>query len=158
MGQTMRQLAAFLLISAALAACGDNNADDDPSVTPTPADAPAIAADMEMPVDTPFCSFIADGPDGADETYVFVTDFGESVYHGYAKLDGEVTRLTEVEAGFGAGMETRRYVDDTESVELEVILLDENVDEAIARYTGSVRVIYPVEGNAVKFYGECVTQ
>ena len=38
---------------------------------------------------------------------------------------------------------------------LEVILLDQNVDDPVARYTGSVRVIYPVEGEAVKFYGEC---
>ena len=42
--------------------------------------------------------------------------------------------------------------------EPEVILLDDGETEEAARYTGSVRVIYPVEGTAVKFYGECELQ
>ncbi len=149
----MKVQALCLMAALTVVSCGggDDTATDGATEPASEASAPMIGTDMEMPVDTPFCSFSAE-----PGSYVFVTDFGESVYHGYAKLDGTVTKLTEVEAGFGAGMETRRYVDGTENVELEVILLDQDVDAEQARYTGSVRVIYPVEGEAVKFEGECV--
>ena len=144
----------------ALAACGGG---DEAGETAAPeAMAPEIGTAMESPVAEPFCYFVQENAGtpltGPDARYVFVTDVGESVYHGYAKLDGEVQQLTEVEAGFGAGMETRRYVSEEEDVELEVILLDDGETEDAARYTGSVRVIYPVEGKAVKFYGECGLQ
>lgn len=138
-----------------LAACGDTPPAD-PVSEP---EAPTIGTDMQRPVDDPFCYFFAEGSDtsqsGEDANYVFVTAMGDSVYHGYAKLEGEVRQLTEIEAGFGAGMETRRYVTEDDSVELEVILLDEQEGATASTYTGSVRVIYPVEGDAVKFYGEC---
>ncbi|WP_300395708.1 hypothetical protein [Henriciella sp.] len=138
-----------------LAACGGNGPDE--GETEPEATAPTIATDMESPVEDPFCAFTAENTDTSGEggSYVFVTSMGDAVYHGYAKLDGEVTRLTEVEAGFGAGMETRRYVTEDDSVELEVILLDPRDGQAESEHSGSVRVIYPVEGDAVKFYGEC---
>ena len=153
----MRRLAPASALLLTLAACGDGPADA-PSGTPSP-DAPTIATDMESPVERPFCTFTAENaaiPAGSDTPpYVFVTAMGDSVYNGYAKLDGAVEKLIEVEAGFGAGMETRRYVSEDDSVELEVILLDAQEGQMTTEYTGSVRVIYPVEGPAVKFYGEC---
>lgn len=150
----MRLAAIAALTLTGVAACGG---EPDAPEDATSATAPSIASDMTLPVEDPFCAFTADNAamDGETTPYVFVTAMGDSVYHGYAKLDGEVTRLTEVEAGFGAGMETRRFVTEDDSVELEVILLDQQEGEEAAEYTGSVRVIYPVEGEAVKFYGEC---
>jgi hypothetical protein len=143
-----------LVALLALTACGGDPASDGETAPSTTAPAPVIGADMELPVEDPFCTFTAEGgaPEGG---YVFVTSVGESVYHGYARLDGETTRLTEVEAGFGAGIETRRYVTDDESVELEVILLEAGESEEAVSYTGSVRSIFPVEGDAVKFEGRC---
>lgn len=139
-----------------LAACGD--APEAPEGDSAP-DAPTIATDMQMPVDDPFCYFFPENSDraqsGANARYVFVTAMGDAVYNGYARLDGEVRKLTEIEAGFGAGMETRRYVTEDDSIELEVILLDAREGQMSTEYTGSVRTIYPVEGEAVKFYGEC---
>lgn len=147
------RLAAFLPVALMLAACGDA------PVTPpeTEPAAPVIAADMVNPVEDPFCAFIAENADtsGEETPYVFVTSIGDSIYHGYAKLDGTVRKLTEIEAGFGAALETRRYVTEDDSVELEVILLTGQESPTATEYTGSVRVIYPVEGEAVKFYGEC---
>ncbi|WP_084395868.1 hypothetical protein [Henriciella aquimarina] len=145
-----------------LAACGDN-AETPGDTGETEATAPAIATDMESPVDTPFCYFTAAEADtpltGPEARYVFVTDTGASVYHGYAKLNGEVTELNEVEAGFGANMETRRYFSEDKQVELEVLLVDETGGEAAAGdtipYSGSVRVTYPAEGEAVKVRGAC---
>lgn len=154
----MKRLSLLLVIPAMLvSACGDGGQapKDEGSKTRT---APTIATDMESPVEDPFCYFAAEGAEpltGDAARYVFVTKTGKSVYQGYASLDGEVTKLTEVEAGFGAGMETRRFVSGDDSVELEVILLEAGEDEVATSYTGSVRVIYPVEGEAVKFYGEC---
>ncbi|MEM5516844.1 hypothetical protein WNY37_07770 [Henriciella sp. AS95] len=149
----MRSLAFALLLAAA--SCSGGGSDETATGAGETAEpAPVIAADMAMPVDEPFCAFSAEGstPDG---NYVFVTSLGDSVYHGYAKLDGDVTKLTEVEAGFGAGIETRRYVNDDESVELEVILLEAGETDAGVSYTGSVRPIFPAEGDAVKFEGAC---
>lgn len=150
----MRCTAMAVLSVLAVAACGDR---PDAPGEPAPATAPVIGSDMERPVEDPFCTFTADNGATSGETphYVFATSLGDSVYHGYAKLDGEVRKLTEVEAGFGAGMETRRYVSEDDSVELEVILLNEQEGQTATTYTGSIRVIYPVEGEAVKFYGEC---
>ena len=150
--------AAILLGAGAvlLSACG--NGEPEGAAEESPATAPAIATDMASPVDSPFCYFAAEGKEpltGANARYVFATKVGETVYNGYAKLDGEVAKLTEVETGFGAGMETRRFVTDDDSVELELIMLEAGESEDATSYTGSVRVIYPVEGEAVKFYGEC---
>ena len=147
------RLAALLPVALMLAACGEDPVAP-PEVEPA---APVIATDMVNPVEDPFCAFIAENADtsGEEIPYVFVTSIGDSVYHGYAKLDGTVRELTEIEAGFGAGLETRRYVTDDDSIELEVILLTEQERPTATEYTGSVRVIYPVEGEAVKFYGEC---
>ena len=150
----MRFAAITALSVLAVAACGDGpDAPDEPA----PPMAPTIAADMERPAEDLFCTFTAENAatSGGTAHYVFATSLGDSVYHGYAKLDGEVRKLTEVEAGFGAGMETRRYVSEDDSVELEVILLNEQEGQTATTYTGSIRVIYPVEGEAVKFYGEC---
>ena len=147
------RLAAFLPVALMLAACGEGPATP-PETAPA---APVIATDMVNPVEDPFCTFTAENAEtsGEEIPYVFVTSIGDSVYHGYAKLDDTVRELTEIEAGFGAGLETRRYVTDDDSIELEVILLTEQERPTATEYTGSVRVIYPVEGEAVKFYGEC---
>ena len=149
----------FLLLPVlVLSACGGG--DDKRPAPDESAAAPSIGINMKSPVEDPLCYFVADTGSpipvtGPDARYVFVTEMSGSGYRGHAALDGVVTALEEVEAGFGAGMETRRYVNDASGVELEVILLDEVETEASLRYKGSVRVIYPVEGEAVKFYGEC---
>lgn len=150
----MRRLAAILLLAGLAAGCGGGDDAGTPSPdTPSQA-APQIGTDMVMPVDDPFCTFSAEGAD-TEGSYVFVTALGDSVYHGYASLDGDTVRLTEIEAGFGSGIETRRYVNEDESVELEVILLEAGETDTAIAYTGSVRPIFPVEGEAVKFVGEC---
>lgn len=155
----MRVQPVFLAVPLlVLSACGGG--DDKRPARDGGAAAPSIGINMKSPVEDPLCYFVADTGSpipvtGPDARYVFVTEMSGSGYRGHATLDGVVTALEEVEAGFGAGMETRRYVNDASGVELEVILLDEVETEASLRYKGSVRVIYPVEGEAVKFYGEC---
>lgn len=144
----------ILACGVLLAACGNgepaargNGGDSAPQV-------PVIGTDMAMPVDSPFCSFSAE-TDETGDTFIFVNEIGENAYHGYAKLNGVVEKLTEVEASFGAGMETRRFVDDDESVELEVILIETQVTDTLAEYTGSIRVIHPLEGDAIRLKGTC---
>ncbi|MEQ9314467.1 MAG: hypothetical protein RLN72_01370 [Henriciella sp.] len=154
----MIRLVSALSLAAILAACGDGPAD--PANEPTQSEVPSIGADMAMPTDKPFCVFVREdhtGPlMGEGVGYVLVTELGEGSYHGYATLDGAVTKMTEIEAGFGAGIETRRYETPDAGRELEVILLEQNPDtNDPPQYTGSIRQIFPVEGEAVKFRGEC---
>lgn len=152
------QLFSLAATGLMLAACGNPPAD--PANEPDEGQVPSIGADMAMPTDKPFCVFVREdhtGPLTSEAArYVLVTEVGTSVYHAYLELDGEVTRLVEVEAGFGGGIETRRYANEGETREFEVILLEQNPDtDEQPLYTGSVRQIYPVEGEAVKFRGEC---
>lgn len=148
---SMRQIVP-LLLAGLLAACG-NGAGDAPDETAARSTVPVIGTGMEMPVPNPFCSFSGVGE--AEGEFVFVNQIGENAYHGYVELDGGVEKLTEVESSFGAGMETRRFVDDDESVELELILLDAGMTDTAAQYTGSIRVIHPQEGDAVRVAGTC---
>ncbi|MGB3625402.1 MAG: hypothetical protein WA989_06235 [Henriciella sp.] len=151
----IRTVSLVSVLALGLAGCGTGTDENERgSERPAAIEAPVIGTDMPMPVDDPFCTFTADAEAGAPP-YVFVTQIGESIYYGYAELDGEVTRLTEVEAGFGAGIETRRYVTEDEGAELEVILLETGAEAERITYSGSVRAIFPVEGAAVKFIGEC---
>ena len=139
-----------------LAACSNESAELDREPVVDPQDLPVIGTDLAAPVDNPFCAFVpADAENDDTGPYVLVTSIGDNAYHGYVSLDGETVKLTEVEAGFGAGMETRRFVDEDESLELEAILLDGGDVDDRAVYTGSIRVIYPAEGEAVKFKGGC---
>ena len=154
---TGRRLTALIAAAGLATACGGGDAPGtDKTGGGDTAGVPVIGTAMAMPVDNPFCSFAAAGGDGGpQDAWVLVNEIGQNAYQGYVELDGEVEKLTEVEASFGAGMETRRFVDDDESVELELILLDDGMTDTAAQYTGSIRVIHPAEGEAVRLTGAC---
>lgn len=154
----MRLLLSMALSAALLAACGEPPADapDSPQNEPVP----EIGSEMPMPTEHPFCVFVAEGYEGEmigdAARYVLVTEVGPGIYHGYIQLDNRVTRLVEHSAGFGGGIETRRYATEDEAREFEVILLEQNPDsDELPQFTGSIRQTIPVEGEAVKFRGEC---
>jgi hypothetical protein len=153
----VRIIAFSLLAGLVLTACGDGP-DSDRAAPPAGTAMPEIGAMLERPVSNPFCSFSAVAADNGEtrrDGYIFATSVGENAYHGYAQLDGTVEKLTEVESNFGAGMETRRFVDEDESLELELILLDDGMTEMSGQHTGSLRVIHPEEGPAVRLAGDC---
>ena len=152
----MKTMTGVTLALVMLAACSNERAEMDGEPAMDPQDLPVIGTDLVAPMDNAFCAFVpADAENDDTGPYVLVTTVGDNAYHGYVSLDGEAVKLTEVEAGFGAGMETRRFVDEDESLELEAILLDGGDVDDRAVYTGSIRVIYPAEGEAVKFKGGC---
>ena len=154
----MMRLTTAAALAMILAACGQPPADAPNSPQNEPV--PDIGSDMPMPTEHPFCVFVAEGYEGAmlgdAARYVFVTEVGTGTYHGYIQLDNRVTRLVELDAGFGGGIETRHYATENEDRHFEVILLEQTADaEAYPQFTGSVRQTVPVEGEAVKFRGEC---
>lgn len=152
---TGSRLTALIAAAGLVTACGGSDAPETEKTGGDTAGVPAIGTEMAMPVEDPFCSFAAVGGDGPQDAWVLVNQIGQNAYHGYVDLDGSVEKLTEVESSFGAGMETRRFVDDDESVELELILLDAGMTDTAAQYTGSIRVIHPAEGEAVRLTGAC---